>query len=191
MFPRNLPPPLPSHRLVIDSGDLPAPVVFNVEVFRNATTAIETAANRSTIEEAPSLPDTRSSFLLLQPQGMFTADNQEIAVEIALESESGRAIHVYRANEMSRWSFQRLDTEVRDGRAVARTDQGGIFVAASPLDTALIAGLVVMGVVLIILLLIIAAVVIFFCVRRDKWRSLKENTRKAKVKFTRSFAKQV
>ena len=201
-------PNFPSHRLVIDAGDLSTPVVFNVEEFQSASTALETAASRTTVAEHTPLSDVHSPFLLVQPQDAFTADNQEVTIEIALTSESGRATYVYRANEISRWIFQRLDTEVKDGLAIARTDRGGIFAAASqqemvvetpsqdlvavsPYNPELIAGLTVMGVLLLIVLLMVGMVVTFFVVRRDKWHSLKKKTRKAKVQFTRNFAKQI
>ena len=181
-----------SHIIQIESGDLEGAIVFNIEEYSNSSTALEQARTRTTIEQFSPPPEERSSYLLVDPLDQFTTPGQMVEVNIALNDDNPPGnTNIYRANPGSRWTFQRLTTKINGDRAIASTDQGGIFVAASPQDTALIAGLTVMGVFLLFIIILPLSVVIFFLIRRDKWQSLKESTRKTKVKVTRSFAKQV
>ena len=135
--------------------------------------------------------DTQSAFVALDPPEVFTAEGEEVEIAIVLADGAPSRTKVFRASPQSDWSFVELGTEVVDGRAVASTNQGGIFVAASQPNVALIAGLSVFGVFMFIIILSVGGLIIYFVVRKDKWQKTKENVYKAKMKVTRSFAKQV
>lgn len=177
------------HSVMFEEGDLMGAVVFRLEEFSEEEDAMQAAQERGGTIDPP--PEIHSSFVLLDPFVQFTAENEEAEIVIDLPGDPPSGSRIYRASPQSDWSFVGLETEVVDGRALASTNQGGIFVVASQPNVALIAGLSVFGFVMFLILLSIAGLVVYFILRRDKWQKTKQNVYKAKMKVTRSFAKQV
>ena len=163
--------------------------IFRLEEYSEEEDAMQAAQDRGGTIDPPS--EIHSSFLLLDPFNQFTAEGEEAEVSIALSGDPPSGSRIYRASPQSDFSFVGLDTEVVDGRAIASTNQGGIFVVASQPNVALIAGLSVFGAVMFLILLSVGGLIVYFVIRRDKWQKTKQNVYKAKMKVTRSFAKQV
>ncbi len=100
-------------------------------------------------------------------------------------------VKMFRANANSAYVFMELPTRIISGKAVASTNQGGIFVAGSGVNYNLVIGLSVAGVVLLLVAIMVAATVVYFVVRPEKLASAKNNIQKTQMKMKRSFAKQV
>ena len=191
--PVSLPPPLYSHEISFNQGDLTEPNMIRMDVFRDPQDAMTEVMEGAGSEENVNPPgNTVSQFIRIDPPRMFDGVMSAATVTISIDekAENDRTT-IYRASEQSGWMFEPLDTEIVDGRAVASTNQGGIFVAASGVNYGLVVGVVVAGVVLLIVILAVIALVVYFVVRPEKWRSTKDNVHKAQTKMKRSFAKQV
>ena len=139
--------------------------------------------------------DTVSSVIVISPSTFpnIDRDNEDAAV-IAIPIDPGvssKDVKIMRANAISNWEFVALDTRVEDDMAYADTRSGGVFVASSEVNTALIAGLAITALLLLVIGISVGGLVIYFLVRREKWQKTKDNARKFKHKVTRSFAKQV
>ena len=161
--------------------------------YRSGEAALDEVGDRALEGELLREPSVVvSSYISVSPLTTFTGADGMATIRIKFDSqlvESG--ISMFRANPSSAYVFERLDTEVVDGSAVAQTNQGGIFVVGSGVNYDLVVGLSVAGVVLLIVILIVVSTVIYFVVRRDKWRSAKDGVKKTQMKVKRSFAKQV
>lgn len=161
--------------------------------YRDADAAIaevEDLAQDGELLNAP--PVIISSYVGVEPHTQFegAAGMAKISVEFD-EQLVERGIRLYVANRMTNYVFTALDTTVENGRAVAETNQGGIFIAGSGVNYDLVVGLSVAGVVLLIVILMVVGTVIYFVVRPEKWKSTKSNVKKTQMKVKRSFAKQV
>ena len=173
-------------------GDLTQPNALNMMEFENADEArdmIEATAG-GTPRNEPS--NKVSSSLTVQPYTRFTGAQNEAQISIDLDPTADRdGTVIYRASAMNGWSYVALDTQIVEGRAVARTDQGGIFVAAAEVSTGTIVGVVVSAFILILVGVLIVGMFIYFKTQPEKWRSAKDKMLQSQNKLKRSFAKQV
>ncbi len=160
--------------------------------YRNASAAAADVADLADDGELLNIPaNLASPYVSVEPHTDF--DSAAGMAEIAIDLDDGLTggVAVYRANQNSAYVFMQLDTQIVNGRAVAQTNQGGIFVAGSGVNYSLVVGLVVAGVVLLLVTLMIVTTVIYFVVRPEKWKATKGGLKKAQMKVKRSFARQV
>jgi len=116
--------------------------------------------------------------------------NQQGSFSVSLSvSEENDEVRILRYSASNGWNARELDTEVSNGMATARTDQGGVFVASGSSPNYVLIGALVGS--LLVVILIIGAVIIFFIVRRDKWQKVKSTVKNTKTNVTRSFASKV
>ena len=179
-----------SHYIEFAANDLDGPVEFTIEEYSNEDDALAAAEAQGGGGDKPS-GDEDSPYVLIHPVGKFSASGQEAVIAIDLDSGASSSATVYRANPSSDWEFVSMDTEVRDGKAMTTSDEGGIYVASSEPNLLWIVGVVVAVVFIMIVVLIIGGMLIYFRVRPEKWEKTKDNMRKAKIRVSRSFAKQV
>ena len=120
--------------------------------------------------------DVKSSYILITSDGdseTLTPDTQNsVTISMMLDDDARSDTKMYIANKNTGGSFRELDTNVENGMATASTNEGGVFVAASPVITAYITVATVLFVLAVISIAIIA-VVIYFRVRREKWHRVK------------------
>ena len=81
-------------------------------------------------------PDSQVSPVLgIRPFTMFPGISREATISMAIEPSAARnGTTIYRASGPSGWYFVALNTQIINGKAVARTNQGGIFVVAAGLE---------------------------------------------------------
>ena len=133
-----------------------------------------------------------SPFVSVFPHAPFEGANEMATISINLDPSVSHANTViHRASPGSSYVFTPLDTQIVDGRAVAQTDQGGIFVAGSGVNFSLVVGVVVAAVVLLLVAIIVVGTIVYFVARPEKWVSAKTNMKKTQMKMKRSFARQV
>ena len=168
-------------------------VEFRFEEYADSDTAIQAVRNVSNPPDGNFRvpPNAVSSYVLVTPIETFTAAGQMATIVIDIDDVAPSSTRIYRANPGSDWNFVSLTTEMRDGNAYAQTDQGGVFVAASGLNTLGVAVGVSVSAVVLIVVACAVAIGVYFAVRPEKWRKTKDNVRKTKTKVSRSFAKQV
>ena len=161
--------------------------------FNNASEAVDTVRGNAIEGEVLNLPsNVLSSYIGIFPPRIFDGSQSPAEVAIELDGSIGSTgVSIYRANMENVWIFTELDSRVENGRVMASTNQGGVFVAGSPVDYGLVIGLVIAALVLLVLAMLTVGVVIYFVVHRDKWDSTKKSISKAKMNLKRSFAKQV
>ena len=165
-------------------GDLLRPINFRIEPISNTTEAERRAASPP--------GQTVSSFYSIYPYESFDSNGQGGRGQVSFEisDSSSPNTRIYAATPSNNFVYQPLDTEIREGRAVATVEEGGVFVVTTPIATAF----AIVGAVLVILVIIsiaVIGVVIYFAVRRDKWTSAKAKVSTGMKSFTRSFAKKV
>ena len=181
------------HSLQFGQGTLDDAVEFRLEEYANPDDAVQAVQS---VAEPPdgnfrTPSNVVSPYVLVNPVTNFAAAQQTATIVIDIEDSASADTEIYRANPSSDWNFVRMSTEIRDGSAYAQTDQGGVFVAASGLNTIAIAVGVSVGAVLLVVVLCGIAITVYFAVRPEKWRKTTDKVRKTKTKVTRSFAKQV
>ena len=181
------------HSIQFNPGTLSTAVEFRFEEYADSDTAIQAVEDLANPPDGNFAvpPNAVSSYVLLTPIENFAAAGQMATIVIDIDDTAPSSTRIYRANPRSDWNFVSLTTEMRDGNAYAQTDQGGVFVAASGLNTLGIAIGVSIGTVILIVVACGAAIGVYFAVRPEKWRKTKDNVRKTKTKVSRSFAKQV
>lgn len=167
------------------------PHVITISEYRDPEAALaavqELAQDDAELLNHPA--NVASAYVRVEPTVQFTGMGEiSVSLDDALITSG---IALYRANPNSNWIFTELDTAIVEGKAVAQTNQGGIFVAGSGVNYSLVVGLSVAAVVLVVVALMVVATVVYFVVRPEKWQSAKTNVAKTQMKVKRSFAKQV
>lgn len=164
-----------------------------MQEFHNSSAAVAAVEDQvSQGEPTNGPPNQNSPYILVNPPTQFEGAMGTADISVKLDSSQlGEQIALFRANPGSAWVFTQLDTQVVDGRAVAQTDQGGIFVAGSGVNFTLIVGLVVGGLVLLLVVTIVVGTIVYFIARPEKWKATKNSIKKSQMKLKRSFAKQV
>ena len=188
------PSPSPSrHSIQFNPGTLSTAVEFRFEEYADSDTAIQAVQDLANPPDGNFVvpPNAVSSYVLVTPVENFAAAGQMATIVIDIDDTAPSSTRIYRANPGSEWNFVSLTTEMRDGNAYAQTNQGGVFVAASGIDTLGIAVGVSVSAIVLIVVACGAAIGVYFAVRPEKWRKTKDNVRKTKTKVSRSFAKQV
>ena len=166
--------------------------MLNMEEYTDANEASDFVMQMSGFRTTNEPANQVSSVVSVQPFTQFNGAQNEATISIDVESSSARdGTKVYRASAANGWSYVALDTQIVDGKAVARTDQGGVFVAAAEVSTGLIVGVVIAAVIIILIAVVIVGVLIYFRSRPDKLKSTKESIVKTQNRVKRSFAKQV
>ena len=114
-------------------------VEFRFEEYADSDTAIQAVRNVSNPPDGnfrvPS--NAVSSYLLVTPIENVAATGQKATIVIEVDDVAPNSTKIYCANPESDWNFVGLTTDMRNGNAYAQTDQGGVFVAASGLNTAI------------------------------------------------------
>ena len=163
--------------------------------YRNASAAVEEVEElKDETELLNSPPNLNSPFISILPHTRFSNIEQGSSATVTIMLDPNlvnSAARVYRANRNSNYAFVELDTQVVDGRALAQTSEGGIFVAGTGVNYSLVVGVVVAAVVLVLVVTVVVGTVIYFVVRPEKWQSTKNNLKKTQMKVKRSFARQV
>lgn len=181
-----------SHELMFERGDLTEPNMLNMEEYQDPDDA-QQFIMEMTGSEPRNEPDNRvSPVISVQPFTQFSGVREmaTISIDIDESAENGETT-IYRASPQNQWSYAALDTQIINGKAVAQTDQGGVFVAAAQVSTGLIVGVVIAAVVLILVITVVIGVTIYFVTRPEKLKSTKEHLVKTQNRLKRSFAKQV
>lgn len=132
-----------------------------------------------------------SGYKRVDPVSVFEGAQEMGSISIQLDTADLSNVVILRSSAASAWEFTPLDTVVVDGKAVAFTDQGGYFVASTPIQYGLVVGIPVAIIVLLLVVVIIIGIIVYFRVRPEKWEVAKDNMHKTQVKVKRSFAKQV
>ena len=161
--------------------------------FENATTAVEDVRGSAIEGENLNVPaNLHSGFIGVNPAGKFDGVMSPAKISLKLDDTTASAgVSLYRAGPDTAYAFVRMETTIQDGRAVASTDQGGVFVAGSGVNLGLVVGLVVAGVVVLLIALMVAAVIVYFVAQPEKWKATKTSMKKSQMKLKRSFARQV
>ena len=164
--------------------------MITISEYRDSEAALTAVQELSQDTELLNHPaNVASPYVRVEPTEQFTGMGEiSVALDDALISSG---VTLRRANPNSNWVFMELDTSIVEGKAVAQTNQGGIFVAGSGVNYSLVVGLSVAAVVLVLVALMVVATVVYFVVRPEKWKSAKSNLSKTQMKVKRSFAKQV
>lgn len=182
-----------SHTLDFERGTLQSPNVITLMEYRNASAAVadvEGLANEGELLNAPA--NLNSPFVSVFPHDRFEGATGMGEIAIMLDpSVSHSGVTIHRASPNSDYVFVQLDTQIIDGRAVAQTNEGGIFVAGSGVNYSLVVGLVVAGIVLLLVAIVVVGTIVYFVARPEKWQSAKNNVKKTQMKMKRSFARQV
>lgn len=165
--------------------------MVTISEYRDADAAVADVQELSQEVELLNHPaNVASPYVRVEPTEQFTGMGEiSISLDDSLMIPTG--VTIRRANPNSNWIFTELDTTIVEGKAVAQTSQGGIFVAGSGVNYSLVVGLCVAAVVLVLVGLMVVATVVYFVVRPEKWKSAKTNVAKTQMKVKRSFAKQV
>ena len=173
-------------------GDLTQPNMFNMEEYADSNEASDFVMAMSGTRTTNEPGNQVSSVLSVQPFTQFAGAQREATIMIEVEDSSARdGTKIYRASPTNGWSFVALDTQIVDGKAVARTNQGGIFVAAAEVSTGVIVGVVIAAVIIILIVIVVIGLSIYFASRPEKLKSTKERLVKTQNRLKRSFAKQV
>ena len=180
-----------SHTVRFDQGDLTVALMFRLERYSTSEEAIEAVRQNNPDADFSAPANTASAFTLLEPLEVFEGSEGMATVSFPIDPAVGGSPRVFRANPASAWNYEPLDTEIIDGRAVAQTDQGGVFVAASGQNLGAYVGIAIAILVVLLVAVAVVGVIVYFAVRPEKWQKTKDNVHKAKTKVTRSFAKQV
>lgn len=161
--------------------------------YRDASTAVADATDLADPGELLNTPpNLNSPYISVFPHSRFEGASGMATISIDLDQTlSSSGVAIYRANPNSDYVFVQLPTEVIDGRAVAQTSEGGIYVAGSGLNYSLVVGVVVAGVVLLLVGIVVAGTIVYFVARPEKWKSAKDNMKKTQMKMKRSFANKV
>lgn len=165
--------------------------MLNMEEYADANEASDFVMQMSGSQTSNAPGNQVSSVISIQPFHQFPGVQGEATITIDTDSAAGDGIKIYRASAGNGWSYAALDTQIVDGRAVARTNQGGVFVAAADVSTGLIVGVVVAIVIILLIVVIVVGMAIYFGTRPDKLRSTKDKIIKTQNRVKRSFAKQV
>ena len=177
---------------MFERGDLNGPSMITMSVYQDPNSAIADLTDRAADGEALKPPANKASdYVRVDPLTTFPTATKPATISIRLDGGITTGVTVRRANQNSAWIFTELDTEIVDGQAMAQTDQGGVFVAGSPINYGLVVGLVASGFVLLLIAIIVAGTIVYFKVRPEKWQSTKASMKKAQMKMKRSFARQV
>lgn len=180
--------------MTFDRADLSQPNLIIMSEYRNSSQAVEDVrGNTVKGEKLNEPPILHSPFVAIFPPRTFDGAMSPAKISIDLDSSLAGSsnVHIYRSNMESAFAFTQLETSIVDGRAVANTNQGGVFVAGSQVNYGLVIGLVVTGVVLLLFAIIVVGVIVYFVARPEKWQSAKTNVKKSQMKIKRSFARQV
>lgn len=182
-----------STRIEFQQGDLEAPNEFRVTSVANAEAAMTDIMNLAGEGISVRLPPNEASgYKRVDPVTVFEGAKGQATISIDLDSTIDTSnVVIQRASSISAWVFEPLDTQIIDGKAVAQTNQGGYFVASTPVQYGVVVGIPIAIVVVLLIVVIIIGVLVYFRVRPEKWASAKENVHKTQVKVKRSFAKQV
>jgi hypothetical protein len=166
--------------------------MLNMEQYTDANEASDFVMQMSGRQTTNEPGNQVSSVISVQPFTQFAGVQNEATISIEVESDAARdGTKIYQASAANGWSYAALDTQIIDGKAVARTNSGGVFVAAAEVSTALIVGVVVACVIIILIIVVVVGVAIYFRSRPDKLKSTKEKIVKTQNRVKRSFAKQV
>ena len=163
-------------------GDLTSARVFQMHMFTN-----ESEAQRMT-DNNKSPGRTVSDYYFIDD--FETSMGTSAEVEISIDDSTATNVKIYRANANSNNVFQELSTKTVNGRAVASTDEGGVFVASTPVVAVYIIVATIVF-LLIVIIIAVAAVVIYFRVRPEKWKATKSKVSGGVTSIKRSFAKKV
>ncbi len=165
--------------------------MFQMEEFRDPQDAVDMAEGQGGSSIDKPSGDRYSPYVSLQPYTTFAEAGQEVTIAIDLHSGAPSDVKLYVANPRTNWNFVEMRTSTDDGRAMASTSEGGVFVATAEQDLTWIAGVVVAFVVIVVIVLVVVAVIVYFKLRPEKWAKTKDNVKKAKIRVTRSFATKV
>ena len=166
--------------------------MLNMEEYANADEASDFVMQMSGSRTTNAPGNQVSSVISIQPFTQFNGAQSDATISIDIDESAAReGTVIYRASPVNGWSYAALDTQIIDGKAVARTSSGGVFVAATAVSTGLIVGVVIAGVVLLLVIVIVVGLAIYFRSRPDKLKATKEKIVKTQNRVKRSFAKQV
>ena len=183
---------LSSHELKFDRGDLTQASMLNMEEYSDSDAASDFVMQMSGSRTSDAPGNQVSPVISIQPFTQFPGAQGEAQVTIDIDSSAAReGTKIYRASAANNWAYVALDTQIVDGRAVASTNQGGVFVAATEVSTGLIVGVVIASVIILLVVVIVVGMAIYFASRPDKLKSTKEKIVKTQNRVKRSFAKQV
>ena len=166
--------------------------MLNMEEYADANEASDFVMQMSGFRTTNEPGNQVSPVISVQPFTQFSGAQREATITIDIDSSAARdGTKIYRASASNGWSYAALDTQIVDGKAVAKTNQGGVFVAAADVSTAVIVGVVVAIVIILLIIVVVVGILIYFASRPDKLKSTKEKVIKTQNRVKRSFAKQV
>ena len=181
-----------SHQLMFQRGALMEPNMLNMEEYQDSEDARQFVQEMTGASPTNEPANKVSPTVAVQPFNRFAGAQMEATITIEVDADAARdGTQIYRASAMNGWSYVALDTQIIDGKAVAQTDQGGVFVAAAEVSTGVIVGLVVLAVIIIILILSAIGTTVYFVSKPQKWHSAKDRLVQTQNRLKRSFAKQV
>ena len=169
-------------------GDLTQANMVSMEEYQEPADARQLIVEMSGSAPSNEPDDKVSNVITVYPLNQFAGAQREATVMIEVDPTAVRdGTMVYRASPQNGWSYVPLDTQIIDGKAVAQTDRGGVFVAAVGLSTGAIVGVVISAIILILIATIVVGVIVYFVYKPEKWKSTKIHVKLAK----KSFAKQI
>ena len=177
---------------MFERGDLTEANALNMMEFEDEGQARDTIVEMAGAAPTNEPGNKVSPTVTILPFNRFAGAQREATISINLDPTADRdGTKVYRASANNGWSYVALDTQIIDGKAVAQTDQGGIFVAAAEVSTGTIVGVVVAAFVLILVAVLVVGLIVYFRTQPDRWQSTKEKLSQTQNRLKRSFAKQV
>lgn len=112
-----------------------------------------------------------SDFIVVNPHSLATNNKFEIGMKV--DSEATSKIQFYRSShELGLKTWYKVDWSIANGFATINTYEGGVYVARSLPDSAIISGIVVMCIIIVI---VIGGTAFYFRRHPDKWRSVKSS----------------
>ena len=173
-------------------GDLLEPNMLNMEEYQDSEDARQFIMEMTDASPTNEPSNKVSPTLAVQPFNRFKGVQKEATITIEVDPDAARdGTKIYRASAMNGWSYVALDTQIVDGRAMAQTDQGGVFVAAAEVSTGVIVGVVITAIIIIILIIGGVGTTVYFVSKPEKWHSTKDRLVQTQNRVKRSFAKQV
>ena len=176
----------------LEQGVISSAVEFRLTDFASPEAAREDIQDLAGDGVSINLPGNEASGYQRIDPPVHWGTERMATVTINLDSnlDSSRVV-IQRASASNSWVFEPLETTVENGQAKALTNEGGYFVASTPVQYGVVVGVPVAIVVILLVVIIAVGLVIYFRVRPEKWKSTKDNMQKTQMKIKRSFAKQI
>ncbi|XP_041348275.1 protein DD3-3-like [Gigantopelta aegis] len=159
-------------QMIVDEGVFASLQKLKLEVWSKTEGENKLKAAKSTLSVGD---DYASDFFVISPQSSLTTDGKTFTFEMKVD-DSGSNVDVYRSNSDTFATWTKVDGDISGGVARLRLDRGGVFVARSQSNVALIVGVTIACIVLVA---VVIGGVLYFRRHPSKWQAIGTKCRKA------------